>query len=67
MTVVDVEHLRTESAAAIAVGDMSFSVADGEILGVLGPNGAGKTTTVECIAGLRRPDSGTLSLLGLHP
>ena len=39
----------------------------GEIFGVLGPNGAGKTTTVECVAGLRVPDGGGVSVLGLDP
>ena len=37
----------------------------GEIFGILGPNGAGKTTTVECIGGLRKPDAGSISVLGL--
>jgi ABC-2 type transport system ATP-binding protein len=46
---------------------VSFSVAEGEIFGVLGPNGAGKTTTVECVTGLRAPDSGTVRLMGLDP
>ncbi len=40
---------------------------EGEIFGVCGPNGAGKTTTVECIGGLRVPDGGTISVLGLDP
>ena len=46
---------------------MSFSVEEGEIFGILGPNGAGKTTTVESIAGLRKPDGGTIRVLGLDP
>jgi ABC-2 type transport system ATP-binding protein len=46
---------------------VSFSVEEGEIFGILGPNGAGKTTTVESIAGLRTPDAGTISVLGLDP
>jgi ABC-2 type transport system ATP-binding protein len=41
----------------VAVGDVSFTVHEGEIFGILGPNGAGKTTTVECIEGQSRlPD-----------
>ena len=40
---------------------------DGEIFGLIGPNGAGKTTTMECVEGLRRPDRGTISVLGLDP
>jgi ABC-type multidrug transport system permease subunit len=46
---------------------VSFTVCEGEIFGLLGPNGAGKTTTVECITGLRHPDGGTISVLGLDP
>jgi ABC-2 type transport system ATP-binding protein len=42
-------------------------VAEGEIFGILGPNGAGKTTAIECAIGLRRPDAGTIRLLGLDP
>ena len=40
---------------------------EGEIFGIIGPNGAGKTTTVECISGLRVPDSGSNSVYGLLP
>ncbi len=50
-----------------AVDGVSFDVAEGEFFGILGPNGAGKTTTLEMIEGLRRPDSGTISLLGEPP
>jgi len=46
---------------------VSFDVRDGEIFGLIGPNGAGKTTTMECIEGLRRPDRGSISVLGLDP
>jgi ABC-2 type transport system ATP-binding protein len=49
------------------VDDVSFDVHDGEIFGLIGPNGAGKTTTMECIEGLRTPDRGTISVLGLNP
>jgi ABC-2 type transport system ATP-binding protein len=42
-------------------------VHEGEIFGILGPNGAGKTTTVECIEGLREPNGGAISVLGLDP
>jgi len=50
-----------------AVDDVSFSIQEGEIFGIIGPNGAGKTTTVECISGLRVPDSGSISVYGLSP
>jgi ABC-2 type transport system ATP-binding protein len=50
-----------------AVNDVSLSIHEGEIFGIIGPNGAGKTTTVECISGLRAPDSGSISVYGLSP
>jgi ABC-2 type transport system ATP-binding protein len=49
------------------VDDVSFDVYEGEIFGLIGPNGAGKTTTMECVEGLRKPDQGTISVLGLNP
>ena len=64
---VEIAHLRKTYGALVAVEDVSFAVAEGEIFGILGPNGAGKTTTVECAIGLRSPDSGTIRLLGLDP
>jgi ABC-2 type transport system ATP-binding protein len=64
---VEVRHLRKTYGPVVAVDDISFSVAEGEIFGILGPNGTGKTTTVECAIGLRSPDSGTVRLLGLDP
>jgi len=64
---VEIEHLRKTYGTLVAVDDVSFSVAEGEIFGILGPNGAGKTTTVECAIGLRSADSGTIRLLGLDP
>jgi ABC-2 type transport system ATP-binding protein len=51
----------------VAVDDVSFEVSEGEIFGLIGPNGAGKTTTMECVEGLRTPDRGTVSVLGLDP
>jgi ABC-2 type transport system ATP-binding protein len=65
--VIEVQHLHKSYGSTVAVDDVSFTVQQGEIFGVLGPNGAGKTTTVECIEGLRAPDSGQLSVLGLDP
>ena len=65
--VIEVEHLHKTYGSKVAVGDVSFSVDEGEIFGVLGPNGAGKTTTVECLQGLRDPDGGTMRVLGLDP
>jgi ABC-2 type transport system ATP-binding protein len=63
--VVSVEHLKVRYGDTVAVNDISLHINRGEIFGILGPNGAGKTTTVECIGGLRKPDSGSISVLGL--
>ena len=65
--VIEVSELRKTYGNVIAVDEISFSVRKGEIFGILGPNGAGKTTTVESIAGLRRPDAGSVRVLGLDP
>jgi ABC-2 type transport system ATP-binding protein len=65
--VVSVSGFRKTYGSTIAVDDVSFEVRDGEIFGLIGPNGAGKTTTMECVEGLRRPDRGAISVLGLDP
>src|ERR1700760_4578895 len=65
MPVIEVTNLRKVYGHRTVVDGVSFSVEQGEIFGILGPNGAGKTTTVECIGGLRRPDSGVIEGLGL--
>lgn len=67
MTMIEVRGLRKTYGDVVAVDDISLNVEEGEILGVLGPNGAGKTTTVESIAGLVRPDTGTVRVAGLDP
>ncbi|MGC4866885.1 ABC transporter ATP-binding protein [Micromonospora sp. DT53] len=67
MSVIEVTHLKKRYGDLVAVDDVSLAVEAGEIFGVLGPNGAGKTTTVECVAGLRVPDGGGVSVLGLDP
>lgn len=64
---IEVQHLRKRYGSTVAVEDVSFSVAPGEIFGIAGPNGAGKTTTVECVQGLRQADGGTIRVLGLDP
>ena len=66
-TVIEVGNLRKTYGSVIAVDDVSFEVNEGEIFGMVGPNGAGKTTTIECIEGLRRPDDGSVKLLGMDP
>ncbi|HEY4867095.1 MAG TPA: ABC transporter ATP-binding protein [Candidatus Dormibacteraeota bacterium] len=65
--IIEVSSLNKRYGSKVAVEDVSFSVDQGEIFGIVGPNGAGKTTTVECIEGLRKPDGGSVSVLGLDP
>jgi ABC-2 type transport system ATP-binding protein len=65
--VVEVVDLRKRYGKVVAVDGISFTVGRGEIFGIVGPNGAGKSTTVECLAGLRAKDGGTVSVLGLDP
>lgn len=64
---VHVEGLRKRYGTTLAVEDVSFEVAEGEIVGLLGPNGSGKTTTVECLQGLRHADAGSLDVCGVDP
>ena len=65
--VIQVSGVRKTYGSTVAVDEVSFEVHDGEIFGLIGPNGAGKTTTMECIEGLRKPDRGTISVLGFDP
>jgi ABC-2 type transport system ATP-binding protein len=63
--VIEVEHLsKRYSAEVLAVDDLSFGVARGEVCGLLGPNGAGKTTTLRMLVGLIRPTGGATRLFG---
>ncbi len=65
--VIQVSGIRKTYGSTVAVDEVSFEVNDGEIFGLIGPNGAGKTTTMECVEGIRKPDRGTISVLGLDP
>ena len=65
--IIEVERLSKRYGDVVAVDEVSFSVDEGEIFGIIGPNGAGKTTTVECVIGLRTPDRGRISVLGMDP
>jgi ABC-2 type transport system ATP-binding protein len=67
MAIIEVNGLVKRYGKRVAVDGVSFTVAEGEIFGIVGPNGAGKTTTVECVEGLRRPDGGSVRVLGLDP
>jgi ABC-2 type transport system ATP-binding protein len=64
---IHVDAIRKTYGATVAVDNVSFDVQSGEIFGLIGPNGAGKTTTMECVEGLRTPDRGVVSVLGLNP
>jgi ABC-2 type transport system ATP-binding protein len=66
-SVIEVSGVRKSYGKTVAVADASFEVYEGEIFGLIGPNGAGKTTTMECIEGIRKPDGGTIAVLGLDP
>ncbi|WP_348261586.1 ABC transporter ATP-binding protein [Telmatobacter sp. DSM 110680] len=65
--VIQVSGIRKAYGTTIAVEEASFVVNEGEIFGLIGPNGAGKTTTMECVEGVRKPDRGTIAVLGLDP
>jgi len=65
--VIQVSGVRKSYGSTVAVAEASFDVNEGEIFGLIGPNGAGKTTTMECIEGLRKPDGGSIAVLGLDP
>src|SRR5664279_5440961 len=65
--VIQVSRVRKTYGQLVAVDEVSFEVDEGEIFGLIGPNGAGKSTTMECIEGVRTPDRGRISVLGLDP
>ena len=66
-SVIHVAAIRKTYGRTVAIDEVSFDVQPGEIFGLIGPNGAGKTTTMECVEGLRTPDRGAISVLGLDP
>src|SRR5271166_4160331 len=61
---LQVDALKKSYGNLVAVNGVSLRAAAGETVGLLGPNGAGKTTTVSMIAGLVRPDSGSVKIEG---
>lgn len=65
MSVINIEHITKDYGNQKGVFDVSFTVEKGEILGFLGPNGAGKTTTIRQLMGFIKPDSGSVSILGM--
>lgn len=64
---VEVDHLVKHYGAVQAVEGLSFAALAGQVTAVLGPNGAGKTTAIEVCEGFRRPDGGSVRVLGLEP
>ncbi len=64
---MEVRGLRMSYGDKVAVDGLDLTVARGSITAVLGPNGAGKTTTLETCEGFRRPQQGTVRVLGLDP
>ena len=62
--VLEVSGLRRAFGGLVAVNDLGFAVAQGEIMGLLGPNGSGKTTALNLMSGVLRPDAGTIRLVG---
>jgi ABC-2 type transport system ATP-binding protein len=68
---LDARELRKSYGGTLALDGVTLSVAAGEVVGLLGPNGAGKTTLVSIVAGIRRPDAGTIEVGGIdvvrHP
>lgn len=65
--IVEVEHLNLSYKNVRAVQEVSFMLERGEALAVIGPNGSGKTSTIECVEGLRKPDSGSVRVFGKDP
>jgi len=63
--IIEVNGLRKEYGDFVAVDNLSFSVAKGQIFGIVGPNGAGKTTTLKMLSSLVRPSSGSIYMKGL--
>jgi multiple sugar transport system ATP-binding protein len=64
MSVLEISGLSKTWGKRRALQDVSLSVDDGEIVALLGPTGAGKTSTLMCVAGLARPDGGTIRMAG---
>ncbi len=64
---VAVDGLVKRYGATTAVAGLDLRADQGRVTAVLGPNGAGKTSTIECCEGLRRPDEGTVRILGRDP
>jgi len=62
--ILEIAGLRRAFGGLVAVNDLGFEVAQGEIMGLLGPNGSGKTTALNLMSGVLRPDAGSIRLMG---
>jgi ABC-2 type transport system ATP-binding protein len=62
--VVEVRGLGKRFGSVLAVDDVSFTIAEGEVFGLLGPNGSGKTTAIRMLCGILQPSSGSASVAG---
>lgn len=65
--IVEARDLVKRYGNITAVNGLSLKIREGEVYSILGPNGAGKTTTIEMLEGIRRQDSGTITIMGLDP
>lgn len=63
--IIEVNGLTKQFGTKMAVDHVSFTVKQGEVFGLLGHNGAGKSTTIDLILGLKKPDEGYTSVLGM--
>jgi ABC-2 type transport system ATP-binding protein len=61
---VSINNVSKRFGGVLALDGVSLSIGEGEFFGLLGPNGAGKTTLISCLAGLARPDSGQMDVMG---
>jgi ABC-2 type transport system ATP-binding protein len=64
---ISISHLKKCYKEKVVVDDLSISVRKGEVFGLLGHNGAGKSTTIDCVLGLKKFESGCVSILGMNP
>lgn len=65
--IIKINNLTKSYGNKLAVNKLNLTVNKGEIYGLIGPNGAGKSTTIDCLLGIKKKDSGSVSLLGLNP
>lgn len=67
MPALDARDVRVSFGDVHALDGLSLTADEGSVTALLGPNGAGKTTFIRCCTALARPDSGSMSILGLSP